>query len=208
MGFSRQEYWSGLSFLSPGYLLNPGIEPMSSALVGGFFTTESPGKPSKVYHWYIPKNKSNKRYAKPCRENYKISLCDEKWKWKSLSPTVCNPMDSSLPGSMVHGIFQARILEWAVISFSRGSFQPRDWTQVSCIADRRFTVWATREALIKDFGVVNKADVFLELSCSFNDHMDVGNLISDSSVFLNPAWTSGSSEFMYCWSLAWRILSN
>ena len=60
--------------------------------------------------------------------------------------TLCNPMDGSLPGSTVHGIFQARILEWAAISFSRESSQPRDWTQVSCIADRRFTVWATREA--------------------------------------------------------------
>ena len=55
-------------------------------------------------------------------------------------------MDSSLRGSAVHGIFQAGILEWAAISFSRGSSQPRDRTRVSCIADRLFTVWATREA--------------------------------------------------------------
>ena len=40
----------------------------------------------------------------------------------------------SLPGSSIHGILQARILEWVAIPFSRGSFQPRDWTQVSCIA--------------------------------------------------------------------------
>ena len=44
----------------------------------------------------------------------------------------------------VHGIFQARILEWAAISFYRGSSQPRNQTWVSCIADRRFTVWPTR----------------------------------------------------------------
>ena len=43
-------------------------------------------------------------------------------------PTLCDPMDDSLPGSTVHGIFQARILEWAAISFSRGSSQPRDQT--------------------------------------------------------------------------------
>ena len=61
--------------------------------------------------------------------------------------TLCDPMDGNLPGSVVHGIFQARILEWAAISFSRGSSQPRDRTWISCIADRRFTVWATREAL-------------------------------------------------------------
>ena len=55
-------------------------------------------------------------------------------------------MDSSLSGSAIHGIFQTRILEWAAISFSRGSSQPRDRTWVSCIADRCFTIWATREA--------------------------------------------------------------
>ena len=45
MGFPRQEYWSGLPLPSPGDLPNPGIEPMSPALAGGFFTTEPPGKP-------------------------------------------------------------------------------------------------------------------------------------------------------------------
>ena len=60
--------------------------------------------------------------------------------------TLCDPMDCSLPGSSVRGIFQARILEWVAISFSRGSSWPRDRTQVSSTADRRFTVWATREA--------------------------------------------------------------
>ena len=48
-------------------------------------------------------------------------------------------------GSSVHGIFSARGLEWVAISFSRESSRPRDWTQVSCIEDSRFTVWATRE---------------------------------------------------------------
>ena len=56
-----------------------------------------------------------------------------------LYPTLSDPMDCSLPGSAAHGIFQARILEWAAISFSRGSSQPRDRTRVSCIADRCFT---------------------------------------------------------------------
>ena len=63
-------------------------------------------------------------------------------------PTLCDPMDCSLPGSSVHGIFQARVLEWVAISFSRGSSQPRDWTQVSRIVGRRFTIWATRDAQI------------------------------------------------------------
>ena len=82
--------------------------------------------------------------------------------------TLYDPIDCSLPGTSVHGIFQARVLEWVVISFSRGSSQPRDqtqarileWaafpfrgssqprdqTQVSCIAGRFFVSWATREA--------------------------------------------------------------
>ena len=61
-------------------------------------------------------------------------------------PTLCNPVDCSLPGSSIRGILQARILEGGVISFSRGSSRPRDWTQVSWIAGRCFTLWATREA--------------------------------------------------------------
>ena len=61
-------------------------------------------------------------------------------------PTLCSPMDCSLPGSSVHGISQARVLEWVAISFSRGSSWPRDQTWVSSIASRRFTIWATREA--------------------------------------------------------------
>ena len=63
-----------------------------------------------------------------------------------LCPTLCDPMDWSPQGLSVHGIVQARILEWVAISFSRGSSWLRDWTWVSHIAGRRFMVWATREA--------------------------------------------------------------
>ena len=113
MGFSRQEYWSGLPFPSPGDLPNPGTKLASPALAGSFFTTEP--------HW-------------------------GEWKWKS-----CSVMSDSATSwtvahqAPVHEIFQARILEWVAIAFSRGSSQPRDGTRVSCIASRRFTVWATRE---------------------------------------------------------------
>ena len=62
-------------------------------------------------------------------------------------PTLCDPMDCSLPGSSIHKIFQARILEWVTISFSRGSSQPRDQTWVSLTEARLFTVWATREVI-------------------------------------------------------------
>ena len=58
--------------------------------------------------------------------------------WSCL--TLCGIMDCSLPGSSIHGIFQAQILEWVAISFSRGSSRPRDRTQVSHIAGRLFTL--------------------------------------------------------------------
>ena len=66
-------------------------------------------------------------------------------------PTLCHPMDCNPPGSSVHGILQARILEWVAIFFSRGFSQPRvfePWvrTWVSYIAGRFFTIWATRKA--------------------------------------------------------------
>ena len=63
-------------------------------------------------------------------------------------PTLCDPMDYSLTHSSIHGIFQARVLEWVAISFSRGSSWPRDRTQVSCIVGRCFTVWASREVVV------------------------------------------------------------
>ena len=67
-----------------------------------------------------------------------IYICILKMKAKVLvaqsCPTFCDPMDCNLPGSSVHGVSQARILEWVAISFSRGSSWLRDQTQVSCIA--------------------------------------------------------------------------
>ena len=84
-------------------------------------------------------------------------------KWSEVTqscPTLCDPMDS-LPGSSVHGILQARILEWVAISFSRGPSWPRDRTQVSCIAGRCFTIWATREAKINLDSILKSGDITL-----------------------------------------------
>ena len=84
-------------------------------------------------------------------------------KWKSESevaqsyPTLCDPVDCSPPGSSVHGILQARILEWVAISFSRASSWPRDRTQVSCITGRCFNLWTTREA---QYHIINKQKNF------------------------------------------------
>ena len=109
MGFSRQEYWSGLLFPSPGGLPDPGIKPaspVSPALASRFFTTESPKQLPIICHLSI--------------------LCFSYWfcfsaaAAKSLQscPTLCDPIDGSPPGSSVPGILQARMLEWVAISFS------------------------------------------------------------------------------------------
>ena len=119
MGFARQEYWSGLPFLLLGDLPDSGMEPLSPELAGGFFSAEPPLK--SLILW--------SEVAQSCL-------------------TLCDPMDCSLPGSSIHSIFQTRVLEWVAISFSRGSSQPRDRTQVSCITGRCFTLWATRESLV------------------------------------------------------------
>ena len=80
------------------------------------------------------------------------------WTWLSnwtekvlvtqLCLTLWDLMDGSSPCSSVHGILQARILNWVAIPFSRGSSLPRDQTWASCIADRFCTIWATREDLM------------------------------------------------------------
>ena len=88
----------------------------------------------------------------PNKQTQQLTLEERNNSWKSESevarscPTLCDPVDCSPPGSSVHGIFQARILEWVAISFSRGSSQPRDRTQVSRIAGRHLNLWATRQA--------------------------------------------------------------
>ena len=91
----------------------------------------------------------------PLLFNWQSPLLSDGWKESESEkvlvtqscPTLFDPMDYSLPGSSVHEILQARILEWIAISFSRRASQPREWTQVSHIAGRFFIVWATREAL-------------------------------------------------------------
>ena len=79
--------------------------------------------------------------------------------------TLWEPMDCSLPGSSIHG-FSARILEWVVTSFSRGSSWPRDQTWVSLTEGRLFTIWATREA--RDFTSESSVLIRIPKYWSFN----------------------------------------
>ena len=88
----------------------------------------------------------------------KVALRNEyKWGEVAQSCPTLQPHGQYLPGSFVHGFSQARILEWIAISFSRRSSPPRDWTRVSRIVGRHFTVWATREVQ----GMNTKGRVFL-----------------------------------------------
>ena len=154
MEFSRQEYWSGLPFPSPGDLPNPGIEPRSPALQADFLPSELPGKPTLVPH--------------------KVTVAQLCW-------TLCDPIDYTVHGflqarilewvaflfllqeifptqgsnpSLLHCrriLYQLshkgspRILKWVSYPFSKGTFQPRNQTRVSSIAGRFFTNWAIRE---------------------------------------------------------------
>ena len=77
-------------------------------------------------------------------------------------PTLLTPWTVAHQGPLSREILQARILEWVAMPFSRGSSQPRDWTQISCIADGFFTLWATREALT--YGIVHVSMLFSQIT--------------------------------------------
>ena len=87
---------------------------------------------------------------KKARKKKSISIVDRSEVTQSC-PTLCSPVDCSLPGSSLHGILQVGILEWVSISFSRGSSQPRDRTRVSHIAGRCFNLWVTMEGSLNQW---------------------------------------------------------
>ena len=128
MEFSRQEYWSGLPFPS-GDLPNPVTEPTSltsPALTGGFFTNAPLGKPLTAaatakslqscppHPWDSP----GKNTGVGCHFLLQCIKVKSKSEVAQSSLTLRHPMDCSLPVSSVHGIFQARVLEWGAIAFS------------------------------------------------------------------------------------------
>ena len=136
MDFSKQEYWSGLSIPSPGDFPTQG---------------SNPGLPHCRRILYCLSHQGRSILAQlSFRKPLQISTYKEKKlkKWccclvTKSCPTLCNSMDCSPLGSSVHGILQARILEWVAIPFTRASSWPRDWTQVCCITGRFFNVWAS-----------------------------------------------------------------
>ena len=137
----------GSDSLQPHGLYSPWNSPSQNTGVGslsrlqGIFPTQesNPGLPHcrqilyQLSHEGSPK--SSTYYVRNIQQAG--SLCAKSFQ---SCLTLCHPMDCSPPGSSIHGILQARRLEWVAITFSRGSSQPRDWSLVSCIAGRFFTV--------------------------------------------------------------------
>ena len=157
----RQEHWNGLPFPSPGYwahrhskthhLMQPCLSERQDSI-----------PPTKAQAHYLPPGSQHRPLDQPHPPRGRHQKQEELQPWSlrkrdhkhskfslatQLCLTLCNPIDYSLPGSSIHGIFQARVLEWVATAFSRGSSQPRDRTRVSHIVGRRFTIWATREVL-------------------------------------------------------------
>ena len=139
MGFSKQEYWSGLPLLSPGDLPNPGIEPGSPALQADTLTSEPPRKPILVHccccvasvvsdsvrphglqptRLLRPRDSPGKNAGVGCHFLLQCMKVESEREVAQWCLTLSDPMDCSLPGSSVHGIFQARVLEWVAIAFS------------------------------------------------------------------------------------------
>ena len=136
MGFPRQEYWSGLPFPSPGDLPGPGIKTPSSALAGRFFPAVTAAKSlqlcstlcdpidgSPPHRWQPtrlprPWDSPGKNTGVGCHFLLQCMKVKSEREIAQSCPTLCNSMDCTLPGSSIHGIFQARVLEWAATAFS------------------------------------------------------------------------------------------
>ena len=143
MGFSRQEYWSGLPFLSPGDLPDPGIEPRSPAFQADALTSEPPGKPSKCFRWIIKQmgaftSLTNwpplfhlflvscshvlklpldfvclSRHPDFCTGRYSITICHDVLSRFSHVPTLLRPFGLQPASLLCPWVLQAKTLEWA-----------------------------------------------------------------------------------------------
>ena len=163
MGFPRQEYWSRLrlSFLPQGIFPTQGSYIYIYIYIFFFYWKDwlfishlipwhidllVKAKAVEIKFWAMWRELPTTDLTWSQSKEGQIEFMKVKELVAQLCPTLCDPMDCSLPGSSIHGILQARILDWVAIPFSRGSSWFRDWTQVSCITGRFFTIWASREA--------------------------------------------------------------
>ena len=155
-------------------LINLSEDFFWATVIGGLFLTGSYNSPHNPTRWVFGINPSsfclltipggekqwelNQNKGDGGLHRLRITMC-RNWRGKGKikvivsqsCPTLCNPVDCSPPGSSVHGILWARILQWVDILFSRGSSPPRDQTWVSWSAGRDFTIWASRQAPAKNW---------------------------------------------------------
>ena len=159
--FSRQQYCSRLPSPSPGDLPTQGSNPDLPHCRQILYQLSHQGWRLISVSCLIPLSAcwisfisngsfmNNYSWEKSFQKLWKLSTFKKIW-WFSrrVMSNSCNPKDCSLPGSSVHGILQAKKLEWVAISFSRGYSWPRRSNLGLCTAGRFFTTWAMREAWI------------------------------------------------------------
>ena len=128
------------ALLSASGLMNVGRGPFRLCCTPSTLVSLSPSLLSPIF---LPSGciVDPQPHQPPCPETQQTAQDSSEVKVAQLWLTLCNPMDYT-----VHGILQARILEWVAFPFSRGSSQPKDPTQVTCTAGGFFTSWATRDA--------------------------------------------------------------
>ena len=133
-------------------------EPLNSSISFTYFMFESPPQPPCLAHYLfctvVLKELGSYQVANPLLYCYTRVCCLV----AQSRLTLFDPVDCSPPDSSVHGISQARILEWVAISFSRGSSQPRCQTHISCVGRWVLYHWAIREAPMSMYYLLSSAD--------------------------------------------------
>ena len=145
--------------LPPADLPDPGIESRSPKLQAYSFSVWATREVHEYWSGYPIPSPGNLphpgvKLGSPALQGFFSCWATNEVKVSLSCPTLCSPMDCSLPGSSVHGILQARILEWVASPFSRGCSQPRDQTQVSHIAGGFFTVEPPSDKYMHSLSVI------------------------------------------------------
>ena len=146
----KDTHWSSMNF--EGYTLDIEIQMAWVAVWRGQLW-------EKMAQWTLVEMKPPiSNIPKDCL----FSVCSRVW-------LFCSPMNCSPPGSSIHGISWARLPEWLAISFSSGSFQPKDWTQVSCIGRQiiyHWAMWEVQDTRLKK-NLKKKLNIYLSLKADF-----------------------------------------
>ena len=162
----------------------------------------------KNVYWRISDNMNMLRNCPNCPKPKQYTVYSSVVLVAQSCLTLCVPMDCSPPGSSVHGILLARILGWIAMLSSKISSWPRDRTWVSCIAGRLFTIWATREAVVKNPATMQETQEMWVQSLCQRDPLEEGNATHFSILTWKIPWTEepgglwsrGLQRVRYDWS--------